>query len=731
MKTLPRLILKKTTLIAVWLTLSLHAEPLKVEVRGSQLVGPAQQKTSDPAWLTGLNNWKLDTTGTTSEWLTVMRAWRQERLAKINYDDAQYRRPELLWTQRNFVQPQAMVEDRYFYDPVERKYTVNRYLDDLNLRYGGIDSVLLWPVYPNIGIDNRNQWDLIRDMPGGVAGLRAMIQDFHHRGVKVFFPTMPWATGSRDEGMANAEAIAKLMAEIGADGVNGDTMNGVPLEYRTASDATGHPVAFEPELSPKDDAMLAYNQQSWAYWGYPFVPLVSKWKWLEPRHMLNVCDRWSTDHNNVLQAAFFNGVGIESWENIWGYWNQITPRNAETIRRIATIYRALPELLVSKDWTPHVPTLHYGVYASSFPVAERTLWTIVNRNEFDVSEGLMSVAHQPNRHYYDLWHGTEISPRIEGNRAFLSVALEPRGFGAVLAVDAEGKTSDLQTLLKTMQTLSAKPLQSYSNEWHFLPQQIVPIKTTTPIATAPRGMVLIPGGDFNFRVTGVEIEGENKIGLDVQYPWESSPRRGHSHRLTLKPFFIDRYPVTNAEFKTFVDAAHYRPADDHNFLKHWLKGAPRTGEENCPVIWVSLEDARAYAIWAGKRLPHEWEWQYAAQGTDERLYPWGNTWDETAVPTPYQGRDLPAPSAVDAHPKGASVFGVEDLVGNVWQWTDEFVDEHTRAAILRGGSFYQPQGSLWYFPQTYKLTEHGKYLLMAPSKDRAGTLGFRCVQDAL
>ena len=91
---------------------------------------------------------------------------------------------------------------------------------------------------------------------------------------------------------------------------------------------------------------------------------------------------------------------------------------------------------------------------------------------------------------------------------------------------------------------------------------------------------------------------------------------------------------------------------------------------------------------------------------------------------------MKGPDDVDAHPAGASPFGVMDLVGNVWQWTDEYVDDHTRAGILRGGSHYQPQGSHWYFPQAYKLDEHGKYLLIAPSKDRSAAVGFRCVVDA-
>jgi formylglycine-generating enzyme required for sulfatase activity len=200
--------------------------------------------------------------------------------------------------------------------------------------------------------------------------------------------------------------------------------------------------------------------------------------------------------------------------------------------------------------------------------------------------------------------------------------------------------------------------------------------------------------------------------------------------MEVKPYYIDKHPVTNAEFKTFLDATHYRPKDDLNFLKDWKNGAIPAGWENKPVTWVSIEDARAYAKWAGKRLPHEWEWQFAAQGTDDRAYPWGNTWDAKAVPEPDPGRTMRGPDKVDAHPAGASPYGVMDMVGNVWQWTDEYVDDHTRAGILRGGSYYQPQGSIWYFPQAYRNDTHGKLLMMAPSYDRSGALGFRCVTDA-
>jgi iron(II)-dependent oxidoreductase len=662
-------------------------------------------------------------------WLADIRHWRDEHRIRIGYAGSRYDIPGLKWTQSSFFQPQMMVQDRFFYDPVDHRYTVNRYLDDLEKRYGGIDAVLIWPTYPNMGIDNRNMLDMIRSIPGGIAAVRQTIADFHRRGVRVLFPMMMWDQGTRDPGKPWPQAIAELMAEVGADGVNGDTQDGVPLAFSLAADKVGHPLVFQPELGPSDEA-LAWNLMTWGQYQYPFVPMVDKYKWLEPRHMVNISDRWKRDKTDNLQFAFFNGVGWESWENIWGIWNGITPRDAEAIRRIATIERAVAPFLRSAEWEPLAPMLRFGIFASRWPLGQQTLWTIVNRNEYDLTGPQVELPAETGMRYFDLYHGTELAAEPnQAGRMVLSFTVEAHGYGALLA-SRDAPEAGIQTLMSRMKEMSAKALSNYSHEWTSLPQQIVPIAASKPPSGTPADMVKIPAADFQFRVAGIEIEGRNDIGVDVQYPWEDAPRRFHAHPMHLKSFWIDRHPVTNSQFKKFLDATHYHPPDDGNFLSDWRNGKYPEGWDNKPVTWVSLEDARAYAAWAGKRLPHEWEWQYSAQGTDGREYPWGGLWKAEAVPAPEKSRTMRSPDAVDAHPQGASPFGVMDLVGNVWQWTEEFVDDHTRSGILRGGSYYQPQGSIWYFPQAYKLNQHGKLLLMAPGMDRSGAVGFRCAQDA-
>ncbi|HVE48505.1 MAG TPA: formylglycine-generating enzyme family protein, partial [Casimicrobiaceae bacterium] len=247
-----------------------------------------------PGWpMANIGQWRIDVNAAVPTWLAEMKVWRDEHLIRMGYDDAQYRRKELLWSQRNFVHVQMMVEDRYFYDPIAGIYTVDRYLDDLVRRFGGVDSVLIWYVYPNIGIDDRNQTEMARHLPGGIRGLKSAIDAFHRRGVKVFLPTMAWDNGTQAEGIPDWEAVTRLGKEVGADGVNGDTYNGVPRAFFLAAERNEHPLVFQPESVPYADEQLMWNNQTWGKTWTEAVPAVAKLKWLEPRHMINIENRWA------------------------------------------------------------------------------------------------------------------------------------------------------------------------------------------------------------------------------------------------------------------------------------------------------------------------------------------------------------------------------------------------------------------------------------------------------
>jgi len=506
-------------------------------------------------------------------WLAAMKSWRASERAAIGFDDVNYRNPALAWAQHNPIQTQMMIHDRYFYDPVQRRYTVDRFLADLRRRYGGVDSVLVWPTYPNIGIDNRNTDDLTRDMPGGIPALEQMIADFHEHGVKVLFPIHPWDVGTRDPVSPWAAVLPNTMAEIGADGLNGDVMSSVTPDFFDNAVADGRPLALEPEWGLSADAIngLGWNVMSWGYWNYTsFAPMVSRNKWLEPRHQAHVNDRWSTSKIPMLQLAFFNGTGMESWENIWGIWNQMTERDNAATRMVAAIERQFPDLLVSSGWVPYTPTVQNdAVFASRWPshTDSKVLWTMVNRAGHDTTGEQLQVAHQQGVEYFDLWHGRMVEPHVHDGVASLSFSIEANGFGSVLAARTEDLPTRFASFLGTMRGYAARPLSSYSAANVVLSQTMTPIEPTRQYPQPPPGMVAIPGANFDFAVRGTEIEGGNVPGVDVQYPWEKQPSRYHTHIVRIKPFYLDRTPVTNADFQRFLDATGYHPADDHNFLR--------------------------------------------------------------------------------------------------------------------------------------------------------------------
>jgi formylglycine-generating enzyme required for sulfatase activity len=345
----------------------------------------------------------------------------------------------------------------------------------------------------------------------------------------------------------------------------------------------------------------------------------------------------------------------------------------------------------------------------------------------------------------------------------LTFSMEPGGAGAVL-VTPNSPGAELAEFLTIMNNISALPLASFSAAWYPRNQTMAPVPTPPGAVAQPPGMLLVPGAiGYAFTVAAALPEMFSRPdaaaaaagpGVDVQYPWEAVPAATHAAVLDIAPFYIDAHLTTNADYQGFAWATGYNSSGTNptNYLRHWTVALPNgtrtynasNGDGPRPVTWVSRADAQAFCGWAGKRLPTEVEWQFAAQatgapgpGTDYRLNPWGNQ-SCAAVPgaCPPQG-STPAtlPPPVGQFLAGNSALGIADLAGSVWQITDAFSDGATNAVVLRGGSLYQAQDALSAaagLPSRYvrgqiDLNHHLRVPLVDDSTLRSAFVGFRCM----
>lgn len=218
-----------------------------------------------------------------------------------------------------------------------------------------------------------------------------------------------------------------------------------------------------------------------------------------------------------------------------------------------------------------------------------------------------------------------------------------------------------------------------------------------------QGMIMIPGGDFKM----------GRDDGDPKYNYEKP-----AHPVTVKPFFIDKFEVTNEQFAEFVRQTRRQPPS------HWGGGNFPVGEANFPVVNITWNDANAYAQWAGKRLPTEEEWEFAARGRDGRIYPYGNEWKPKYSNAAEDG--YRKARAVGSYPEGASPFGAMDMAGNVAEWTASNYKPYPGSKaepqdgfkILRGGAFNT---------KANQQTATDRYF--EPPTKTLDYVGFRCVKD--
>ncbi|NUQ91177.1 MAG: hypothetical protein HOQ43_22265, partial [Glycomyces artemisiae] len=343
-------------------------------------------------------------------WREDLAAWRDEARARLAYSGKAYEDPRTAWASRAFAVAQVWLWDERLFDHAEQRFTVDRFLESI-AGQGGLDGLVLWHAYPVIGIDDRNQFDFYRDVPG----LEALVREFHDRGLRVFVDYNPWDTGTRRTGRTDAEELADLCEGIGADGVFLDTLKEGDADLTRALTATDPPQVLEGE-SRVPNARIEDHLLSWAQWfADSEAPGVQRAHWYERRHMMHSIRRWNRDHSGELQSAWMNGTGILVWDAVFGVWVGWNRRDEATLRRMLRVQRALADVLAEGEWapldgaTPEAVTA--GVYASRWTRGDLTLWTVVNRRDIDWI-GTPLAAPAPG-HRFDLTAGTEVTGAVK------------------------------------------------------------------------------------------------------------------------------------------------------------------------------------------------------------------------------------------------------------------------------------------------------------------------------
>ena len=187
---------------------------------------------------------------------------------------------------------------------------------------------------------------------------------------------------------------------------------------------------------------------------------------------------------------------------------------------------------------------------------------------------------------------------------------------------------------------------------------------------------------------------------------------GGDTKVLQRTFTIGKYPITNAQYKLFIDT-NPGVAVPKDWDKETRQYPP--GKDNHPVAYVSYNNASAFCKWGGYRLPTNWMWEKAARGTDGRTYPWGEDWQDGKYCNSEES-NIGNTTPVDKYPEEANSYGVMDMSGNIWEWCDERGINNRTMKIIRGGCY---SSSKYSVTCTFKSEDNPNFSYLP--------IGFNCV----
>lgn len=665
-------------------------------------------------------------------WRARLLEWSELERAKLG--TTAYDTKAQAWASSCYAQGFVMLWDHELIDHSTGEWKVNALCDRAERDFGGYDLVVLWNNYPLSGVDERHQIAYYDDLPGGRQALKAAVAQFHARGVRVLVDHKPWVLGA-PEGFATVEeAFVELVRDCGLDGIYLDCSDGPADAFREGlAQGAGADKIFISEaptrLEPFGSEIGCWQQMT----DDSTAPGTYRNRWLNRQQIVCESRRYFHDPIRELQRGWMNGGGQVIWENVFGYWSAYSPRCHSWMRLLFPAQRRFAEWFIQGDWQPHVGGgAVNGIYISQWTHAGRTLWTAVNRRGHTIEKALFKLPAQPGCTYVDVISGETYSVLAEKDGVVtLGGYLERDGLAGVLAVpEIDAGLSQFLTAQRERFAWADWQVEPWKGEHRKteLPHVLKQTSPAKPAKEVPSGMLRVPDYE-GWMVTRYRMRECGYIAgaVDEKHTYDGFEKIcPYSRQAIIKNVALDAFPVTNADFLRFLQETKYQPQNPRNFLKHWRDAKPLPGQEKHPVVYVSLSDARAYAAWAGKRLPREEEWQRAAQGAAQNLWPWGNDFDATRCNSASAGT-----TPVDAYPTGRTAEGFWDLSGNVWEMTEsERTDGHTRYQILKGGCWYQVDNSFWLFDTGARAADWGaKLILLCDGWDRCSTIGFRCAVD--
>jgi len=699
------------------------------------------------------------------------------------FNDTLFHRRDLSWVRNTYIMLLQFAWDKKYYDYQQNKHTFYQNLFEYDSLTGGYDIFTLWPTWPRLGLDQRNQWDMYRDLPGGLDELKKEVDFCHQRNKKFFISFNPWDEGTRGEDQLSG--MENLLRATTADGVVLDTRGASSKELQESADKVRPGIIMYSEgmAIPRDMPGIVSGR---VHDALELPPPLNLNKLIKPDFAIFRVLQLADDRiHREVAMAFFNGYGVEINTMRPGRPDWV-PEDFSYLGLTTKILRENTSVFHNDNFFPLVNTLTDSVYVNRWGTGIKQLYTILSLNpdghdgplfELDDLPPLLQQADSADLHAVDLWNHQEAKVIKKDGKTLVSIQIDPfdrawlntrkeGSVGCVAVFDRKLTLNATETKLTfsassgdkivvtgenpsyksksyiypvtentisyrdsfpaTMQKIVVQLFDKneLTDEAVFTPEHLIPrlisrLDATDSTVMPPAGMVEIPSGMFKFYTL------RNPGTPDPFIPF---PDFSDTVDMLMPAFYMDRFPVTNKEYYEFIQKTGYRPNDTTNFLKHWVNQVPPVGMEDYPVVYVGPEDARAYAKWKGKRLPTAQEWQYSAQGNDMRKFPWGNRPDSTKC-----NYNLGHPTAVSRFPEGASPFGAEDLIGNVWQLTNDIYDNGAYCfTLIRGGSYFHPTQSVWYVAGGPLPADHPEMLLLiSPGLNRNATVGFRCVQAAV